>query len=157
MTGQKKLAYELGEQKRAIKNLQFSLQERLALYETTDPKIWLLSESQAEIALNFAIQMIRLQKMEEAAEYLNIARKTLEPLPGAEWSERHEWHSLRRDVYKNMAIFHQGQEEWQKAFDNLRITISHERRIGDNTANSALTCGILLSKMNRFAESVEYA
>ena len=78
------------------------------MYETTDPKIWRLSETQADIALNFAIQSIRLKKMEEAADYLTNARKALEPLPGSEWSERHEWHVLRRDLFKNIAIFHQG-------------------------------------------------
>ncbi len=47
--------------------------------------------------------------------------------------------------------------EWQKAFDCLRIGVTHERKLGENTANTSLTCGVLLSKMNRFAESIEYA
>jgi hypothetical protein len=85
--------------------------------------------------------MIRLRKSDEAAGYFNIARKSLEPLPGCEWAERHEWHALRRDLYKNLALFHQGSEEWQKSFDNLRIAITHEKRVGDNTAETSLTCG----------------
>lgn len=48
---------------------------------------------------------MRLNKNEESLEYLNLTRKTLEPLPGSEWVERHEWHTLRRDLYKNLALF----------------------------------------------------
>jgi hypothetical protein len=35
--------------------------------------------------------------------------------------------------------------------------MSHEGALGDNTANSNLTCAVLLSKMHRYAESIEYA
>lgn len=55
--------------------------------------------------MHFAIQMTRLERDDEALEYLNLARKALEPLPGSEWGDRHEWQVLRRDLYKNLAIF----------------------------------------------------
>lgn len=85
--------------------MQFSLQERVAQYDTTDLKIWRLTETMTEIAMHFAIQMTRLERDDEALEYLNLARKALEPLPGSEWGDRHEWQVLRRDLYKNLAIF----------------------------------------------------
>ncbi len=107
MQGQKKLAYELGDEKKAIQNLQFSLQERVAQYDTTDAKIWRLTETMSDIAMHFAIQMTRLDRNEEAFDYLNLARRALEPLPGSEWAERHEWQVLRRDLFKNLAIFNQ--------------------------------------------------
>ena len=62
--------------------------------------------------MHFAIQMIRLERDEEAIEYLNLAKRALEPLPGSEWGDRHEWQVLRRDLYKNLAIFNQNHEEW---------------------------------------------
>jgi tetratricopeptide (TPR) repeat protein len=111
----------------------------------------------ADIALNFAIQMMRLEKKEEAAEYLNIARKALEPLPGAEWGERFEWHKMRKELYENITIFYRQQQEWQKAFDNLRLTIGHQKRLGENTSETNLNCAIFLANMNRYAESIEYA
>jgi hypothetical protein len=107
LQGQKKLAYELGDEKKAIQNLQFSLQERVAQYDTTDAKIWRLTETMSDIAMHFAIQMTRLDRNEEAFDYLNLARRALEPLPGSEWAERHEWQVLRRDLFKNLAIFNQ--------------------------------------------------
>lgn len=55
LLGQRKLAYELGNQKKAIQNLQFSLQERVAQYDTTDAKIWRISEVIADISMHFAI------------------------------------------------------------------------------------------------------
>ena len=39
----------------------------------------------------------------------------------------------------------------------MRFAISHERTLGESTANTSLTCAVLLSKMARFAESIEYA
>jgi tetratricopeptide (TPR) repeat protein len=101
--------------------------------------------------------MMKLRRFEDAESFMQVSRKALEPLPGCEWSERHEWHGLRRDLYKNLAVLHQSQDNWQLAFDNLRMVITHEKRIGDNTANTQLTCGVLLSKMGRFAESIEFA
>lgn len=62
--------------------------------------------------MHFAIQMTRLDRNEDALDYLNLARRVLEPLPGSGWSERHEWQVLRRDLFKNLAIFNQNQEEW---------------------------------------------
>lgn len=38
----------------------------------------------------------------------------------------------------------------------MRQSIAFEKQLGDSVANSALTSAILLSKMNRFAEAIEY-
>ncbi len=55
LASQKRLAFENGEPRKAIQNLQYSLQERVALYDTSDIKIWRLSQTIAEIALTFVV------------------------------------------------------------------------------------------------------
>ena len=48
-------------------------------------------------------------------------------------------------------------KEWGRALDSIKQGMLFESQLGNNSANSALTASILLSKMNRFAESVEYS
>ena len=85
-----------------------------------------------------------------------MLRLVTEPIPGANWATRPKWKELRRDMNKNLALFYQSQHEWQNSFDHMRETIALEGQLNESTANSALTTAILLSKMNRFAEAIEY-
>ena len=54
-------------------------------------------------------------------------------------------------------MYYQAKQDWSQGFDSLRLGMVHERWLGENIANSSLTCAVLLSKMNRFAEAIEYS
>jgi hypothetical protein len=56
-----------------------------------------------------------------------------------------------------MGLYHQAREEWQKAFDCMKQSIQHEKTLKINYANAALTCAVMLSKMGRFAETIDFA
>ena len=83
-------------------------------------------------------------------------RIVTEPLPGADWVVNPKWKELRRDMNKNIGLYYQSQHQWEHAFDSMRQTIIFEEQLNESPANSALTAAILLSKMNRFAEAIEY-
>ena len=86
-----------------------------------------------------------------------MLRAHTEPLPDAGWTQMREWKEYRRDMHKNYSLYYQSQQEWGRALDSIRQGILLESQLGDSSANSALTAAILLSKMNRFAESIEYS
>ena len=48
-------------------------------------------------------------------------------------------------------------KEWGRSLESIKQGMLFESQLNNNSANSALTAAILLSKMNRFAESVEYS
>jgi hypothetical protein len=50
-------------------------------------------------------------------EFLKIARKHTEPLPNSNWGERKDWKTVRKNIFKNLAFYHQKRAEWNKAFD----------------------------------------
>ena len=88
---------------------------------------------------------------------MKLARKHTEPLPNSEWSSNPEWVLTRKNVFKNLALFHQKKEEWTKAFDCFKVALKLEKDLKENTANTSLTCAVILSKLNRYAESIEFA
>jgi hypothetical protein len=48
-------------------------------------------------------------------------------------------------------------EDWVKSFDCFRVAMKHEKDLNENTANTSLTCAVILSKLNRYADSIDYA
>jgi len=48
-------------------------------------------------------------------------------------------------------------EEWLKAFDCFKVALKLERSLEENSANTALTCAVILSKLDRYGESIDYA
>jgi len=43
---------------------------------------------------------------DKAVDYLFIAQQSLEPLPESDWQSMPEWQKLKRDVFKNVALYH---------------------------------------------------
>ena len=60
-------------------------------------------------------------------------------------------------MFKNYSLYYQMIQEWGRSLDSIKQGIIFEGQLGNNSANSALTAAILLSKMNRFAEAVEFS
>ena len=154
---QRALAYEESEQHQALKNLRGAVNERKALYEPTDPLIWTLTAAIADISLHFAVVNLKSGSPQGAVEYLQVLRVHTEPLPDSDWTAMRAWKEYRRDLHKNYSLYYQSQQEWSRALDSIRQGMVLESQLGDNSANTALTAAILLSKMSRFAESIEYS
>jgi hypothetical protein len=64
---------------------------------------------------------------------------------------------LKRDVCKNVALFHQQKDDLPKALDSLRQAIFFEKQLGDNSANTCLTSAVFLQRLGRFGEAIEFA
>ena len=43
----------------------------------------------------------------KAMDYLQILRIVTEPIPGSNWVQKPDWKKLRRDMYRNIGLFHQ--------------------------------------------------
>ena len=140
----------------ALKSLQSSLNQRKAQYEASDERIWQLTERIADICLHFAIMSLKQLDPHKSMDYLTMLRVVTEPSPGANWTSIQKWKELRRDMNRNIAIYYQSQHEWQNSLDHNRQAMVFEKQLGESTANSSLTAAILLSKMNRFAEAIEF-
>jgi tetratricopeptide (TPR) repeat protein len=87
--------------------------------------------------------------------------KCTEPLPNSDWSENAEWVSLRKSVFKNLALYHQKKEDWNKALANFKHSLKLDQSPINpdvlGAANTSLTCAVILSKLNKYAESIDYA
>ncbi|CDW88809.1 UNKNOWN [Stylonychia lemnae] len=142
-----------GEIEESLKNLQEGLNERLSLYPARDRGVWLISKLIAEIGIRLAVRCLNNEKMEKANQYLKLARKHTEPLPNSDWSDNAEWMGTRKNVFKNLAL----KEDWSKAFDCFKVALKLEKDLRENSSNTALTCAVILSKLNRYAESIDYA
>lgn len=84
-----------------------------------------------------------------------------EPLPNSDWTNKPEWVSLRKSVFKNMATFNQRKEDWNKALENFKVALKLDSSPINpdplGAANTSLTCAVILSKLNKYAESIDYA
>lgn len=153
---QKKLAYEHSQQQKAIKNLQVALNERKMAKNTKDPKLWTITKTLAEVALHFAIQNLKTGHPDKAVDYLFTAQHSSEPLPETDWQSMPEWQQLRRDIFKNVALYHQRLHDLPKALDNLRQAIFFEKALGDNSANSLMSAAVFLQQLGRFGEAIDF-
>ena len=54
-----------------------------------------------------------------------------EPLPNSDWTNKPEWVSLRKSVFKNMATFNQRKEDWNKALENFKVALKLDKPIYD--------------------------
>ena len=109
-----------------------------------DPKIWTLSQTIANIGLYFGISNLKSRNADKAVDYLFLAQHHIEPLPNSDWQSLKEWQMLKRDVCKNVALFHQQKDDLPKALDSLRQAIHFEKQLGDNSANTCLTSAVFL-------------
>lgn len=91
----------------AIKNLEEALNERLALYPARDPGVWRITQLMGEVSVKTAVRHLNNNNLDEGLNYLKHARQVTEPLPNSDWSENPDWVSLRKSVYKNLALYHQ--------------------------------------------------
>lgn len=91
----------------AIKNLEDALNERLSIYPAIDDGVWRLTQLLADVTIKTAVRHLNNNKPDESIGYLKQAMKCTEPLPNSDWSENAEWVSLRKSVFKNLALFHQ--------------------------------------------------
>ena len=104
-----------------------------------------------------AVRCLNTDKLEKAHEYLKMARKYTEPLPNSDWNELEDWMQTRKNVFKNLAIYFQRKEDWQKSYDSFKVALKLEKDLKENTANTSLTCAVILSKLNRYADSIDFA
>ena len=89
----------------AIKNLEEGLNERLSLYPAKDEGVWKLTQLLADVNIKTAVRHLNNNNVDESLKYLKEARKVTEPLPNSDWTDKPEWVTLRKSVYKNMATF----------------------------------------------------
>ncbi len=115
----------------------------------------------ADVNIKTAVRLLNNNQVDESIKYLKEARKVTEPLPNADWSEKPEWVTLRKSVYKNLATYHQRKEDWGRALENFKVALKLDSSPINpdplGAANTSLTCAVILSKLNKYAESIDYA
>ena len=104
-----------------------------------------------------SVRNLNSDKLDRANYYLKLARKHTEPLPNSDWNTEYDWMQTRKIVFKNLALYNQRKEDWVKAYDCFRVALKLEKDLKENTANTSLTCAVILSKLNRYAESIDHA
>ena len=89
----------------AMKSLEDGLAERSTFYPSTDQGIWLISKMLVQINMKMAVKALDINKLEKANQFLKQARKFSEPLPASQWDQSPDWMNIRKNVYKNYALF----------------------------------------------------
>ena len=99
------------------------------------------------------------RQFDQAFNHLKLAQKHTEPLAGSNWSANAEWMLLRKNLHKNLALYHQKNTMWQRAFDNLKLALRLEQQLNltAEITNTSLTCAILQQKMKNYGLSIEFA
>jgi hypothetical protein len=91
----------------AIKNLEEALNERLAIFPARDDGVWKIIQLLGDVTVKTAVRYLNSNNLEQGLTYLNLAKRYTEPLPNSDWNEKADWISLRKSVYKNLALYHQ--------------------------------------------------
>ena len=137
------------------------MKDKIYQYKKTPnhPTLWKLASLLADVALKHAVKCLNMQKLDEAMKYLRAVDRNTEAFPGSDWSTNPEWLLIRRNMHKNMALYHQKKALWQNAYDNLKMAIRLETTldVGLELAGSNLTCSILLQKMKNYPHSIDHA
>jgi tetratricopeptide (TPR) repeat protein len=145
----------------AIKNLEEGLNERLSLYPAKDEGVWKLTQLLADVNIKTAVRLLNNNQVDDSIKYLKEARKVTEPLPNSDWNENAEWVSLRKSVFKNLALYNQKKEDWNKALEYFKVSLKLDSSPVNpdplGAANTSLTCAVILSKLNKYAESIDFA
>lgn len=123
--------------------------------------MWKLTQLLADVNIKTAVRHLNNNQIDESLKYLKEARKVTEPLPNSDWTDKPEWVSLRKSVFKNMATYNQRKEDWMKALENFKVALKLDSSPVNpdplGAANTSLTCAVILSKLNKYAESIDYA
>ena len=85
-----------GDIKLAIRLLEDEINDRLDKYSSKDKGVWIYSKSIADICNNHASKLINYNQLDNAMEFLKIAKKYTEPLPNSNWGERKDWKLVRK-------------------------------------------------------------
>jgi hypothetical protein len=146
---------------KAIRSLEGALKDKMRIYhdEPGHPALWSITKALADIALRHAVKSLNNRQFDVAMQYLKVVEKYTEPLAGSNWSKRLEWAMLRKNLHKNLALYHQKNTMWQQAFDNLKLALRLEIQMGQQheVANTCLTCAIIQQKVKNYGLSIEYA
>lgn len=85
-----------GDIKLGIRLLEDEINERLEKYSSKDKGVWIYSKGIADICNNHASKLISYDQLDNALEFLKIAKKHTEPLPNSSWGERTDWRLVRK-------------------------------------------------------------